>query len=457
MVTASRSVAGHGRRPRARRSHHRRRCAALCWSLSPRDPGPVRRTPSRSATATWCPSAALSPARAPRSVFTASLALPDWIVSSLAAQRTAPAGARLDATSAAGRDALRLVDRRSLTLPSPGPRPWPTRSPRSRRPRTSSTSPPSTTRASSRPERHGAAGPRDHRRRVLEGRVQRRDQRYRRAVHGQALQHGRQPPRTAGSATTSWTWSRRPTASSRASTRSSGSDQLVLFVPPSCSSGGVVGEGTVGNSFASGGAADRQGGHGHRGHLCPRDRPQLRLRSTPTPGSGVSLEYYGIYDVMGFALVGRQQADRAQHAVPGIPGDHRRRRGPGRRPRQRALAGARHRDHPAAQRRHRAAQRPGEGPGHRRGPLPRLPLGHRTGRGVGVRRRRLRPRVRERDPLYAPGVTINAARTVDGAPAASTRSSWTARATPRSCSGATWTNASGDLSVHVSEPERHRC
>ena len=31
-------------------------------------------------------------------------------------------------------------------------------------------------------------------------------------------------------------------------------DQLVLFVPGACQSGGIVGEGTVGGSFASGGA-----------------------------------------------------------------------------------------------------------------------------------------------------------------------------------------------------------
>jgi hypothetical protein len=84
-------------------------------------------------------------------------------------------------------------------------------------------------------------------------------------------------------------------------------DQLVLFVPASCATGGVVGEGTVGSSFASGGAliveatAAIEGTYAHEsGHNYGFEHADARVGTR-------SLEYYGAYDVMGFALPGYNQ------------------------------------------------------------------------------------------------------------------------------------------------------
>jgi hypothetical protein len=84
-------------------------------------------------------------------------------------------------------------------------------------------------------------------------------------------------------------------------------DQLVLFVPQSCKSGGVVGEGTLGDSFATGGAlvvkatAAIEGTYAHEtGHNYGFAHANARVGNR-------SLEYYGVYDVMGFALDGFNQ------------------------------------------------------------------------------------------------------------------------------------------------------
>jgi hypothetical protein len=81
-----------------------------------------------------------------------------------------------------------------------------------------------------------------------------------------------------------------------------GTDQLVVFVPPSCFGGSTVGRGTVGQSFASGGvlvaesSSSIEGVYAHEtGHNYGFQHANARL-------AGTSLEYYGIYDVMGFAL-----------------------------------------------------------------------------------------------------------------------------------------------------------
>jgi len=81
-------------------------------------------------------------------------------------------------------------------------------------------------------------------------------------------------------------------------------DQLVLFVPDACASGGVVGEGSVGSSFASGGVlivkanAGIDGVYGHEtGHNYGFGHAYARWFGSPQ-------EYYGVYDVMGFAVSG---------------------------------------------------------------------------------------------------------------------------------------------------------
>jgi hypothetical protein len=79
-------------------------------------------------------------------------------------------------------------------------------------------------------------------------------------------------------------------------------DQLVLFVPESCFTGPTVGRGTIGSSFASGGSLiaeaspSIEGVYAHEtGHNYGFQHANARLSST-------SMEYLGIYDVMGGAL-----------------------------------------------------------------------------------------------------------------------------------------------------------
>ena len=138
-----------------------------------------------------------------------------------------------------------------------------------------------------------------------------------------------------------------------------GPDQLVLFVPDACASGGVVGEGSVGSSFASGGVLIVKAECRDRRDLRPRDRAQLRLRARLRTlvghGTGVlrRLRRDGLRGERRPRRRELQPADRAQHAVAGLPGDHRRRRDPGRRPRGQDAARARHGDHQAAHRRAR--------------------------------------------------------------------------------------------------------
>jgi hypothetical protein len=81
-----------------------------------------------------------------------------------------------------------------------------------------------------------------------------------------------------------------------------GSDQLVVFVPDSCASGGVVGEGTVGSSFESGGALIVKATDSIEGIYAHETGHNYGFQHSNVRTDGSSLEYYGIYDVMGFAL-----------------------------------------------------------------------------------------------------------------------------------------------------------
>jgi hypothetical protein len=84
-------------------------------------------------------------------------------------------------------------------------------------------------------------------------------------------------------------------------------DQLVLFVPPSCPSGGIVGEGTIGSSFASGGELIVKAGTAIDGTYAHETGHNYGFQHANARWSGTSMEYYGIYDVMGFALDGVNQ------------------------------------------------------------------------------------------------------------------------------------------------------
>jgi hypothetical protein len=81
-----------------------------------------------------------------------------------------------------------------------------------------------------------------------------------------------------------------------------GPDQLVVFVPPSCQTGSIVGEGTVGSSFASGGALVVKAGDSIEGTYAHETGHNYGFEHANARYSGTSMEYFGVYDVMGFAL-----------------------------------------------------------------------------------------------------------------------------------------------------------
>jgi hypothetical protein len=81
-----------------------------------------------------------------------------------------------------------------------------------------------------------------------------------------------------------------------------GTDQLVIFVPASCSSGSTVGRGTIGASFASGGALIAESSTSIEGVYAHEAGHNYGFQHANARWSGTSMEYFGIYDVMGFAL-----------------------------------------------------------------------------------------------------------------------------------------------------------
>ena len=83
-----------------------------------------------------------------------------------------------------------------------------------------------------------------------------------------------------------------------------GTDQLVVFVPPACQAGTTVGEGTVGSSFANGGALIVKAGNTNAidGTYAHETGHNYGFQHANARTAGTSLEYFGIYDVMGFAL-----------------------------------------------------------------------------------------------------------------------------------------------------------
>ena len=83
---------------------------------------------------------------------------------------------------------------------------------------------------------------------------------------------------------------------------SMGSNQLVLFVPASCSSGATVGRGTVGTSFATGGLLIAESSASIEGVYAHEAGHNYGFQHANARWSGTSMEYFGIYDVMGFAL-----------------------------------------------------------------------------------------------------------------------------------------------------------
>jgi hypothetical protein len=87
----------------------------------------------------------------------------------------------------------------------------------------------------------------------------------------------------------------------------SGSNQLVLFVPPGCVNGNIVGMGTIGSSFASGGALVVKAQDAIEGTYAHETGHNYGFNHANARYAGTSMEYYGVYDVMGYALAGYNQ------------------------------------------------------------------------------------------------------------------------------------------------------
>ena len=223
-------------------------------------------------------------------------------------------------------------------------------------------------------------------------------------------------------------------------------DQLVLFVPNACSSGGVVGEGTVGSSFASGGALIVKAGTSIEGTYAHETGHNFGFNHANARSSGTSMEYYGIYDVMGFALPppynqltaistpyrvfqGVTDAGEIQDVDLGTKtvAVH-------------ATATIKPRSDGSGVRSVRVVD-PDTGE--------TLYLDYRSGTGEDAGSAYL-AHVSTGGLHYAPGVTLNAARTVNGTPSGVDTLVVDGSGNTSLSAGATWTNASGSLSVHVS-------
>jgi hypothetical protein len=85
---------------------------------------------------------------------------------------------------------------------------------------------------------------------------------------------------------------------------SGGPDQLVLFVPPSCSTGDTVGRGTNGTDFSSGGAVIAESNNAIDDVYAHETGHNYGLHHANVRSGGTSSEYYGLYDVMGYAVGG---------------------------------------------------------------------------------------------------------------------------------------------------------
>ncbi len=240
----------------------------------------------------------------PLSHFTGRLVLPASVVSALAAHGTSVArNATLGATSASGSDALQLVDQRSLTLRVSG---TPTLT--ARAPTVTSTSHQQFVTAM---DNKGALGQRDSK---LLGHVSTVASYWKGEANG-AITSIRVPDRVTHYKTTLSTTDcglgsdffdvvQEAAARFPDVDMFGGSNQLVVFVSPACSSGSLVGEGTVGTSFASGGALIVKAGTAINGAYAHETGHNYGFAHANARVSGSSLEYFGAYDVMGYVLPG---------------------------------------------------------------------------------------------------------------------------------------------------------
>jgi hypothetical protein len=385
----------------------------------------------------------------PLSHFTGRLTLPDSVVSALARRGTSVRpGFTLGATSVPGREALRLVDHRSLTLRVSGT-PMLTRAVTTG---TTGTTPTAHRQFVAAIDNKGPLGQDDqallaHVRKVgsywkgeANGAIGRIE------VPGRVTRYrSRVSTKDCGLGDDFFDVLQEAAAKFPGIDLSGGSDQLVLFVPPGCSSGGMVGEGTIGSSFASGGALIVKAGTTINGTYAHETGHNYGFNHADALDSGSSMEYYGAYDVMGFALAGYNQLTALStpfRVFQGItdPGEIRDVDLGGRSRAVRATVTIRPRSRDAGLRSIRVVD-PDTGKA--------MYLDYRSGTGddagayYTARDRYLRS---GHGPIrYAPGVTLNVAHDGSGDDTlvvdASGGTSLGA--------GSSWTDASGRLSIHV--------
>ena len=283
------------------------RCTAHSWWRSPTGPAPAPSYAVALADGDLVPVRGPLAGARPFSQVTGRLALPTALLSDLAARGTSvPAGATLDATSTTGREALRLVDRRSLTLRLVGTPlltdPEPAISPTAHQQYVAAI------------DNKGNLNQNDSQ---LLGHVTTVGSYWQGEANGAITGIGVPASVTHYDTTVAaadcglgndfWNVVQEAAAKFSGIHWSSGSDQLVLFVPDACSSGGVVGEGSVGSSFASGGALIVKAGSAIEGTYAHETGHNYGFAHANARYSGSSMEYYGVYDVMGFAIGGFNQ------------------------------------------------------------------------------------------------------------------------------------------------------
>jgi hypothetical protein len=381
----------------------------------------------------------------PLSHLSARLALPAGVLSGLAARGTSVGtGATLDATSPAGRAALRLVDQRSLTLRLAGAPvltdPEPAVSPTAHQQFVAAL------------DNKGALGQDDT---ALLGHVSAVGSYWEGESNGAISSIGVPAAVTHYNTAVSTTdcglgndfWTVVQEAEGKFPTLNLGAgDQLVLFVPSACASGGVVGEGTVGSSFASGGALIVKAGTSIEGTYAHETGHNYGFNHANARSSGTSMEYYGIYDVMGFALPppynqltaistpyrvfqGITDAGEIQNVDLGTQTSA-----------VHASLTIKPRSDGSGLRSVRVVN-PDTGEN--------LYLDYRSGTGEDAGSAYL-AEISTGGLHYAPGVTLNAARTVNGTASGVDTLVVDASGDTSLAAGTTWTNASHTLSIHVS-------
>ena len=101
---------------------------------------------------------------------------------------------------------------------------------------------------------------------------------------------------------------------------SGATDVLVVVTPDIGCATSTLGVGSIGRSFASGGASVTRASSSYLQSTLAHEMGHNFGLQHSNVGT---LEYHDIYNVMGFGIAGAHQADGAQHRLPPRPGDHR--------------------------------------------------------------------------------------------------------------------------------------